>query len=202
MPIELEAKFKVNDHDPIRLRLMELGAASQGIVEELNTIYESPAADLVSTDRGLRIRTKLNLADGSTQGVLTFKGPKIAGQFKSREEIETHVDDPAALAAIFNRLGYVVGFCFAKKRETWKLGQCLIELDEIPLLGYYIEIEGPDEQSIRTMASHLNIDAAANISSSYIRLLSDYAAKNGVESKQFLFPIQDVDIVNKSPATR
>ena len=47
MPIELEAKFKVPDHDGLRARLTELGAAQHSIVEELNTIYESPAKDLV-----------------------------------------------------------------------------------------------------------------------------------------------------------
>ena len=187
MPIELEAKFKVPDHDGLRARLTELGAAQHSIVEELNTIYESPAKDLVNADRGLRIRTKLNLTDGSRLGVLTFKGPKTEGKFKSREEIETHVDDPAALAAIFKRLGYQVVFCFAKKRETWNYGKCVIELDEIPHLGFYTEIEGPDEATIHDMAEQLRLDPSLNIGQSYIRLLSDYAAKNGIDSKQFLF---------------
>ena len=90
--------------------------------------------------------------------------------------------------SIFKRLGYQVVFCFAKKRETWNFGKCLIELDEIPILGFYVEIEGPDADSIGAVASQLNLDPTQDIGVSYVKLLSQYAVENGMDSREFFFP--------------
>ena len=44
-----------------------------------------------------------------------------------------------------------------------------------------------DENTIRDMAIQLELDPASTIGQSYIRLLSEYASTNGIDSKQFLF---------------
>ena len=41
------------------------------------------------------------------------------------------------------------------KRESWKLGLVQIEMDTWPWLGPILELEGPDEHSLRQVAEKL-----------------------------------------------
>ena len=44
------------------------------------------------------------------------------------------------------------------KRETWKLGEAEVVIDEWPWLEPFIEIEGPSEESVRDAAAQLEFD--------------------------------------------
>ncbi len=60
---------------------------------------------------------------------------------------------------------------FEKIRESWQLGDCRIELDEVPLLGTFVEIEGPSEPAVNKIKSELGFDAAKTITQSYVKML-------------------------------
>ena len=47
---------------------------------------------------------------------------------------------------IFESLGYTKRITLEKTRAIWQLDGCFVCLDELPLLGYFIEVEGPDEE--------------------------------------------------------
>ncbi|RME41826.1 MAG: CYTH domain-containing protein, partial [Planctomycetota bacterium] len=160
MAQEIEAKFRVSSHDPVRARLQACGAKPLGCVLERNRIYDRQDGSLRAAGCGLRLRT-ISQEDGTSgQGTLTFKGPVGPGPFKSREEIETGITDPAALEAILDRLGLLPILVYDKRRESWAWNGCRIELDEVPRLGRFVEIEGPDEKTIAAVRDRLGLGRA------------------------------------------
>ncbi|MBX3396794.1 MAG: class IV adenylate cyclase [Phycisphaerae bacterium] len=171
MPTELESKIKVDSHQPVRDRLRDAGASYIGKVLETNRILDRPDAHLLRTGCGLRIR-QISILDGvGPRDSITFKGVKIPGKFKQREEHETSIDDANALAAILAALGYTDKIVFEKRRESWRLDPCTIELDEIPQFGLFVEVEGPSEPAVESTLARLGLSDQQSITESYVALL-------------------------------
>jgi adenylate cyclase, class 2 len=172
MAIETEAKMQVDDLAAVRRRLKAAGAKAAGSHLETNIFFDTPGAALRRADRGLRLRANRDTRTGRTVHVVTFKGPRKPGPLKRRKEIEFVVDDPDALVRVFAELGYVVTLRFPKRRESWTLGGCKIELDELPLLGTFVEIEGPRRAKIFSVRKRLGLDNRPLINGSYAALLA------------------------------
>jgi adenylate cyclase class 2 len=68
---------------------------------------------------------------------------------------------------------------FEKRRETWKLGGCKVELDELPYLGSFVEVEGPADQEVMTVRDRLGLSDRPIVRSSYIALLMGYMQERG-----------------------
>ena len=177
MPIEIDLKFKVDDHSVIRQRLQDAGAARTKETLETNIFFDTADRALRSTDRGLRIRRNRDVRSGSETLVVTYKGPRAAGPVKSREEIEMVVDDLSAAVAIFERIGYTQTLSFEKRRETWTLDQCTIELDQLPQLDTFVEIEGPTQEAVLKARNELNLTHVVMIAPSYAELVAQYLDK-------------------------
>jgi len=188
MPIEMEAKLKVDRLEPTRRRLQDLGARRLGNHLETNALYDTADTALEKKDEGLRIRHRRNLDDQSEDVILTFKGPGQPGAFKNRLEIETRVTDANAIAGILNALGYREGFSFQKKRESWELEACHVELDEIPHLGSFVEIEGANETIILDLQRRLGLKGIPTIKKSYIGLLLKWLKEQGQNDRTIVFP--------------
>src|SRR4051812_1610149 len=131
MPVELEAKMRVADLDGVRRKLRDVGATPLGRTHEVNRFYDAPDHLLRKQDQGLRLRTNRNADSGKEHHVVTMKGPRQQGKFKTREEVEFETDDFEATALVFTKLGYPLELMFEKRRESWKLDDCKVELDEL-----------------------------------------------------------------------
>jgi adenylate cyclase, class 2 len=130
---------------------------------ESNVLYDFFDGRLRATDSVVRIRST------EAPGVLTFKGPKsVVGGVRSREEIETVVEDVSALSTILARLGLVPAFRYEKYREVWSWKGLEIVVDEMPI-GVFLEVEG-DEEGIQQAAAALGFSAADFIAESYMGL--------------------------------
>ncbi len=187
MPLEIEAKFRVSSHDAIRSRLRELGAVRSGAVLEINHIFDNADRSLLTADRGLRVRSSTVLDGVERPSTLTYKGRRVGGPFKRRAEIETVVGDPEAACRLLTALGFVEAVAFEKRRESWRLGDCRVELDELPHLGLYIEIEGPDEATVQRAREQLGLQRERSIQSSYIALLIDHCREHGLDTERIVF---------------
>ena len=77
-------------------------------------------------------------------------------------------------------LEYEKVLVFEKKRRIWRLGDCKIALDELPLLGSFVEIEGPDDKKIADVQKNLGLADLPHITESYASLV---AKKQIVNSK-------------------
>lgn len=188
MPVEIEAKMKVDDLAAIRRRLKQQGAQRIRQVVETNTFFDRPDRGLRSSDRGLRVRRMLNVDSASESAVMTFKGPRQPGPLKSREELEITVDDPQTAILLLERLGFQTTLAFEKRRESWTLQNCQVELDELPYLGSFVEIEGPDEQSVQDVRKLLELADSPMIQASYISMLSDYVEQSSPRERIVRFP--------------
>ena len=185
MPVELEAKISIESHAPVRVALQNAGATYVGRVLETNHLLDREDCSLRDAGCGLRVRTT-RVLDGSGPGAtMTFKGPKQPGAFKQREEHETSVANADAALAILRGLGNTRELVFEKRRETWRLNDCIIELDEVPVLGCFVEVEGQSAEAIESILKTLGLNAAETISDSYVAMLANQAA--GETNPQFRF---------------
>jgi len=183
MATELEAKFRVESHGPVRERLRAIRAESLGAVIETNIILDSADGSLRRRGSGLRIRSALPVDGGTARVTLTYKGPLTASVFKSREEIEVSLGDAELAVGLLAALGFVSILCYEKRRESWRIGECLVELDTPAAIGRFLEIEGPSVGSIRSVRDELGLSAADHVRESYVRLLMAHCAERGLTDR-------------------
>ena len=169
MAIEIEAKLKVESHKEVIEKLAELGA--EFLQEQLQKDFHFDDADskLTKTDRCLRLRRQM--AGRQEKIFLTYKGPKEKNRFKRRKEFELEVKDAGSAQQLLSALGYEKKMSIEKKRRLWRLGECEVALDELPLLGCFVEIEGPDERTIADVQKTLGLSLLPHIQKSYAALM-------------------------------
>ncbi len=187
MPVEIEAKMKVDDHAPIRERLHESGAERLGEYLETNTFFDTEDQSLFAADHGLRLRQNRDLATNREEFILTFKGPRQHGELKSREEIELTVGSGRDAAELLRSLGFSPVLSFEKKRQSWMLDGCRVELDDLPLLGTYVEIEGKQEDVILKVREKLALSNRPIIKTSYVALLMEQLQSRGASQRVVTF---------------
>lgn len=187
MSVEIELKLRVESHGPVRQRLKEVGAGFLEAVLETNHIYDRPDGLLRKRGCGLRMRSAVPLDGAASRATLTFKGPRLATTLKSREELEIGVSDAEALARMLEGIGFVRILRYEKRRESWELDGCRIELDEPARLGLFVEIEGPNERTILAVQGKLRLDHAREIPTSYVGMLVAYCEANGITDRTLNF---------------
>lgn len=186
MSIEIEAKMRLTDRAAVERRLGEVGAKAWAPMTEVNTYFDTAQGQLKSTDQGLRIR--IEHVEGSAPSVIvTHKGPRAHGHIKSRSEVEVEVQDARSAAELLTALGYVPVLSFEKRRNRWELDGCLVELDTLPYLGEFIEIEGPSEQAVLAVRKNLELDSAPLLRTSYIAMLLSYTREHRLRSTSMTF---------------
>jgi adenylate cyclase class 2 len=179
MPVEIEAKMKVDSLDPVRERLKAAGASPIGEYLETNTFFDTDDRSLLAADQGLRIRRARVQSSGEEFVTITFKGPRQHGKLKSREEIELTVGSFDAASRLLESLAYRRVMSFQKKRQSWKLKDCRVELDELPQLGVYVEIEGPSEDAVLNIRELLQLHDRGLVKASYVALLMAHLQEQG-----------------------
>jgi adenylate cyclase class 2 len=132
-----------------------------------------------------RSRTALRIRRDGDHGVLTWKGPVQPGPVKSREEIETAVEDPDALQTVIEALGFHPVFRSQKFREDYGLDALTITVDDTPM-GVFVEIEGPPED-IPSVTGRLGLTPADFVLESYATLWRRWCDSHGVRNGDMLF---------------
>ncbi|MCK4914009.1 MAG: class IV adenylate cyclase [Planctomycetes bacterium] len=171
MYTEIEAKLKVDSFGAIEDKLAELGA--EFIAEQLQTDYyfDDTAKNLVQSGRGLRLRRQL--IENDEKFFLTCKSKKHPSKFKKRHEAEVEVADGDLTEELLELLGYKRALTVEKKRRLWHLAGCEIALDELPLLGKFVEIEGENEKSIANVQNMLGLAHLPHIKTGYAHLIAE-----------------------------
>ncbi len=150
MKHEYEATFLSVDVTGLRARLTSLGAV-QAFPRTLLTrkIFES---DTLASGQWVRLR------DEGTRSTLTLKQVTDATTINGTTEIETEVADLEAMAEILCHLGLREVRYQENYREEWRLDDVTFDIDTWPDLPTFVEIEGPDEATVRRAASLLGFD--------------------------------------------
>lgn len=188
--MEIEAKLKVESHAPIRRRLTELGGEHRGRSLEVDTFFDRPDGSLFARDQGLRVR-RIQPVDGpGATSTLTFKGATHPGAFKARQEIELTIGDADVACQMLQSLGFSRVLQFEKRRERWRLAGCVVELDELPMLGCYVEIEGPSEGAVQAAREQLALTGPDPLKTSYLGLLMAKLNEKGLTTGEVRFEEQ------------
>jgi len=161
--IESEIKLRMANPREAGLALARLGATLvRERYFEQNVLWDRHSS-LATQGRILRLRWT------GREGFLTLKGPRqVEDGIKSREELETSVADPDALAETLEILGFKPIFRYQKYRETYEWKDSEIVIDETPV-GTFLEIEGPVE-TIHAAAAGLGFTKRDYLNQSYVEL--------------------------------
>lgn len=180
MPIEIESKVAVESFDAVVERLGALGADHVADMLECNVFFDRPDASLRLNDRGLRVRSIVE-SSGRASCVMTHKGPRRPGKLKLREEIELEVASVDDAAAMLAALGYEPMLRFEKRRSRYALAGCRVELDELPHIGRFVEVEGPSESAVVEVQGLLGLDGREPVTEGYAAMLRAYLDRHGLD---------------------
>jgi len=169
MAVEIEAKLKVDSLQDVEGRLAACGARFLGEVIQTDWYLDTPDRELTRADKCLRLR--IEKAGSRERLVLAYKGPKEKDDYKKRQEAEVEVNEAAAVELLFAGLGYRKELAFNKRRRLWNLHGCEVALDQLPLVGTFVEIEGPDSQTIGQVQAMLGLAGVPHTAESYACLV-------------------------------
>jgi adenylate cyclase class 2 len=169
MAVEIEAKLKVDSLDEVEGRLAACGTRFLREVIQTDWYFDTPDRELTRADKCLRLR--IEKAASQERLVLAYKGPKEKDDYKKRQEAEVEVNDAAAVESLLAGLGYRKELAFNKRRRLWSLHGCEVALDELPLIGSFVEIEGPDSQTIGQVQAMLDLADVPHTADSYACLV-------------------------------
>lgn len=182
MATEIEAKLKVDSLEAVERKLEACDASFQRETVQTDCYFDTDDGEFVRSDRALRLRS--DRTGDRERFVVTYKGPKEADDYKKRVEIEFGVSHADAADAFLQALGYRRALRFNKRRRLWELGGCEVALDELPLLGVFVEIEGPDSATIAGVQKMLDLTNAPPITDSYATLIDEQLSRSGRNERE------------------
>ena len=153
MQTEIEVKFCNVDIVDIREKLKASGAMLEQPMRLMKrALIEEPHHE--KENAFIRIR------DEGDKTTLTFKRrDKLQGDtINNTKEIEVIVSDFETTVELFREAGWEYKTFQESKRETWKLGDAEVVIDEWPWLKPYIEIEASTEDEVKQAAATLDFD--------------------------------------------
>jgi adenylate cyclase class 2 len=190
--LEIEMKFPVPDLAELEARLTPLGARQTDARQEIDHYLNAPDRDFAVTDEALRVR---RVGAGN---FVTYKGPKVDVQTKTRTEIEVPLaegpDVADAIIRLLHCLGYRSVATVSKQRRTYQLTRLrfavAICLDDVVGLGTYAELEiiGPEERLDEARVVLLQLAAELGLAHSerrsYLELLLHAQRKNPNDARR------------------
>lgn len=166
---EVEAKAKAKKGTEKTIQKI---ARKAGEERQEDTYFTHPCRNFAETDEAFRIR---NVGGKLT---LTYKGPKLDRQTKSRAELETPVKPE--MFQILESLGFKKFMRIRKLRKNYLAGKAIISIDKVAGLGTYIEIEKAagslkelkkSKREVLALLERLGYSRKASITKTYFELL-------------------------------
>ena len=175
VPKEIEVKLAVGSHHAVAKAVRAAGGVFLGSFLQTDRFFDWPDRSLRLSDCGLRVRTVRRLRGPAgrprVRHLVTFKGPRLARKgIKIRPEHETGIDDPEVLIDILQALGLRPMLTIQKRRSRYRLGRCQVELDELPALGRFVEVEGKSERAVLSLCRRLGL-RGEGITRSYVAMI-------------------------------
>lgn len=179
MAYEVEQKYRLDDVQAFERKLRELGVSFGREMQQADRYFAHPCRDFAATDEALRIRS----VNGDNW--VTYKGPKIDSETKTRRELELLIDEGLQGAEQFGQLLTLLGFrevltVCKQRRKThllWQEQEVEVVMDHIEGLGDFTELEiisqesGLDQakKALLSLASELGLKDPTR--KSYLELL-------------------------------
>jgi predicted adenylyl cyclase CyaB len=171
--IERERKYRLTEElvAELRHRLVAFGEW-QSREAEADVFFDHPQIRLGDHDQRLRLR--FHGEDGARE--LTFKG---ARRFDNGDKLRLEISTVTGtqVEEILNQIGFRRVQQFVKLRETYRLGDAIVRIDELDPVGWFCEIEAlNDSVHLDSVAAALRLGPPELEPRSYLELV-DEAAK-------------------------
>lgn len=165
MSYEIELKFRVDDPDRIRTEIVRLGGRAAEPVPQTDRYFNHPARDFAQSSEALRVRSL------GAHCVVTYKGPVLDREVKTRREIELPIGHDAADGDEFAEMLTLLGFrpvrTVAKVREPfhleWDGAPMELAVDNVDELGTFVEIETLADDATRDVRRAAVLSLAAKL---------------------------------------
>ncbi|NRT73978.1 class IV adenylate cyclase [Clostridium beijerinckii] len=178
---ELETRIVDIDVENIRKILLSNGAEKVKMEDQVNDIYDFEDGRLLDKKGYARIRTINDMINNKIVYFMTTKKMLSQGRFKVMEENEVIIDNKTMGEGIFKSLGLILKESNKKYRESYKLLDCLIEIDvndknfcPFP----YLEIETASEEKLETVVKLLGYTLEDTTSQTIYDILSERGLLN------------------------
>lgn len=183
--LEVEAKFEVRNSEALAQKLNSLGFVVEQELYQADYYFNHPQRDFKTTDEAFRIRVVGDELE------LTYKGPRLDSQIKTRREVEVplarRAGSLAAAQDMFVSLGFrPVGSVVKTRRQgslNWNGISLKIAMDRVDDAGDFIELERVVEEAEQKKATEEILAVARElglekpIRQSYLELVSKSRAK-------------------------
>lgn len=148
MKIEYEIRvLEVNQEEMIE-KLEKMGATKKGEFDQKRYVY-----DVKPVQNGKWIRLRTN----GKQTTLAYKDV-VSDTIDGTKEIEFEVSNLDAAKEFMNKIGFDYRNLQENKRIQYILDEVEIDFDTWPMIPTYMEIEGKNEEQVKSMIEKLGID--------------------------------------------
>jgi len=147
MKTEIEVKFCDVDVDATRELLARAGAICEQPMRLMRRVIIE-TEQLAARNAFVRVRDE---GDRTTLTYKQFDETSLTGA----KEIEVTVSEFDATVALLEQVDLVHKSFQESRRETWKMGDVEVVIDEWPHLDPYVEIEGGSEEAVKQAAATL-----------------------------------------------
>jgi adenylate cyclase class 2 len=182
---EVELKFSLVDAEPVVRQLAIFGAQCDPPVKQSDVYFSHPSRDFAKTDEALRIRSVGDLYQ------VTYKGPVVDSQTKTRREIELSIGDRESRDKFADVLT-LLGFRPVREVRKTRLSHHVVRrgrkfevaLDAVDGLGSFVEVETLASEAEKSAAVESILAFAADLGlsnperKSYLCLLLEKTSKN------------------------
>lgn len=184
--LEIEVKIQVPDARAFAEKLEAMGLRCiQRISKERNLRYDDAEGTLKKNHQVLRLR---KTEGGDVR--LTWKAShESSNGIAIRTEHEVVVNDYDTMKEILEGLGYSVFFIYEKYRGIYEFRDTHIFVDRTPI-GDFVEIEGENEDVIRSAAEALGLDWSLHTDKGYLKLFKDWNRDTGSPDRNMVFDEQ------------
>ncbi len=156
---EIEVKFLNVQKEEIEKKLISIGAEKVKDIFLRHVSFDYPDYRLDKDNSWIRLRDEggeIVLAFKKRLGVTSQDG---STNDEGMEEIEIRVDNYEETKLFLKKVGFIEKHGEAqKKRSKWKKGTLTFDIDEIPLVPPYLEIEAESWEDIDTISLELGLD--------------------------------------------
>ncbi|MFW9832676.1 MAG: class IV adenylate cyclase [Candidatus Thorarchaeota archaeon] len=181
---EVEVKVAIEDERVIRKKLIESGSEMLNSEVQIDIYFDHPCRTFIETDEAVRIRTRSpfdeeGLSTSHVLKELTYKGPKLDKQTKTRVEYSIGIDDSEHLTSILESLSFTPITKITKKRTFFELRGITISIDDVEGVGLFLELESivhkkgemkSAKKVIFELLDELGISAEDTIRDSYLEM--------------------------------
>lgn len=179
MSSETEIKIKLESEQSAEVLIRKCSVLSHSAPErqtELDEYFDTENEELKKNDLVIRIRTS------NGKSLVALKSPRVfITQFiQKRIELEFEVSDIHQVKSELEKQGLKASAIIEKRRWGFHLLGCHVVIDNLPFIGWFVEIEGNSPTDIDYCIVKLGLSRRSHVRQNYGELLDEKLKQLGL----------------------